>query len=316
MSINKESLNILITGAAGDIAQSIAKIFKENSSFKIIGTDLFLDHAGKFYFDKMLELPICSNNDYFLVLKKILTEYEIDILIPTSEPEIKEFKKNGIQNIGVTQVLSANELALDVGFDKLKTNLFLEELELPFPRTKILRNVDSIQEKKIIKSRFGSGSKNIEIISSENELLACKAKYNSNNYIVQEYIEGLEYTCGLFRTRLGEKRSIIFRRELMPGGVTGKGEVIQNDIISHLLDKIADNLDLTGSINVQLRMKRDLPYVFEINPRFSSTVYFRHRLGFEDVIWSIQDRNKQAINTYSNVPSGKKFYRTYTEHFE
>ena len=31
------------------------------------------------------------------------------------------------------------------------------------------------------------------------------------------------------------------------------------------------------------------PMIFEINPRFSSTVYMRHKLGFTDVIWSLKE---------------------------
>ena len=36
-------------------------------------------------------------------------------------------------------------------------------------------------------------------------------------------------------------------------------------------------------MNIQLRMKDGIPFIFEINPRFSSTVYIRSIIGFPDL---------------------------------
>jgi len=48
-------------------------------------------------------------------------------------------------------------------------------------------------------------------------------------------------------------------------------------------------------MNVQLRLTEQGPRVFEINPRFSSTVLMRHRIGFSDVLWSIQEAEGDQI---------------------
>jgi carbamoyl-phosphate synthase large subunit len=42
-------------------------------------------------------------------------------------------------------------------------------------------------------------------------------------------------------------------------------------------------------MNVQLRLTAAGPRVFEINPRFSSTALMRHRIGFSDVLWSLDE---------------------------
>jgi len=68
-------------------------------------------------------------------------------------------------------------------------------------------------------------------------------------------------------------------------------------------------LELIGAINVQLRMKDNEPYIFEINPRFSSTVGFRHRMGFQDFLWSIEHALGLQISDYTPPPIGTKIYR-------
>ena len=56
------------------------------------------------------------------------------------------------------------------------------------------------------------------------------------------------------------------------------------------------NLNLNGSINIQLRLTKNGPRVFEINPRFSSTALMRHRIGFSDVLWAIDEAEDKVID--------------------
>ena len=135
------------------------------------------------------------------------------------------------------------------------------------------------------------------------------------DFIVQEYLDGNggEYTCGLFRSKNGVIRTIIIKRKLM-GGLTGYGEIIDNSEINLLLIDIANKLNLIGSINVQLRITSKGPIVFEINPRFSSTIRFRHLLGFKDLIWCIEDQLNKSISNYYSNSVGKKIYKGYNEY--
>lgn len=97
------------------------------------------------------------------------------------------------------------------------------------------------------------------------------------------------------------------------GGLTGSGIVEVIPEIEQLLNAVAMYLDLQGCINVQLRMRAGVPYVFEINPRFSSTVRFRHKLGFSDVIWSMQDRSRSIVDRYQAPTVGTRFYKIYED---
>ena len=100
----------------------------------------------------------------------------------------------------------------------------------------------------------------------------------------------------------------------MIGGFSSFGSREEHPAISKLLHQLAVLLDLRGSINVQLRLVNRTPMIFEINPRFSSTVLFRHMMGFEDVIWSIQDKLEMSIDTYHINHSINKFYKGFSEY--
>ena len=82
-------------------------------------------------------------------------------------------------------------------------------------------------------------------------------------------------------------------------GATGWAQVIEDAEIRRQCCSLADALELRGSINVQLRITNAGPRIFEINPRFSSTVLMRHRLGFQDLIWSIRDLMGYEIEIFS-----------------
>ena len=251
-------------------------------------------------------------------LELFINKYDIDLVIPISEPELRFFStKNLLDKIGNAKMITASRLSLEIGFDKFKTAEFLKKENLPFPETFLAKSFKKIDEFPVIlKSRTGSGSKGIHKINSMEGFLFYTKK-GINDYIVQEFItdKNGEYTCGLYRRSNGEIRTLIFKRELT-GGYSGYGEVIENIEITALLETLAVKLNLIGSINVQLRINDNLPKIFEINPRFSSTVLFRHLFGFKDLEWSIKDLLGMELDFYSPPKVGSKFYKGFNEYIE
>ena len=302
--------NIVVTGCGGDIGQSIGKILKESPLFeKVIGADVTDEHAGKFIFDEMIKLPLCSSLDYIESLEKLIQQFNIDLVLPISEPELRMLTEQEIESDFLsTKLICANLKSRHVGFDKLMTSDFLKQSNLPFPETFVISTKSPAQLPLILKSRKGSGSKSVFILNDIDEFGFYQKKYP--DFIAQELIAGDpdEYTCGLFRSKKNEIRSVIYKRKLVDS-YSGYGEVVENNSISELLHSIATNLDLRGSINVQLKLSEKGPCVFEINPRFSSTVKFRHMMGFKDLIWSVEDAVGQPLSNFTSPQVGTKFYK-------
>lgn len=311
--------NILVTGCGGDIGQSIGKILI-NSGFtnNLYGIDISDKNAAQFIYPNFsLGLPF-THPDYFKSLESFIAKHAIDIIIPIAEPELRFFSSSNIfDSIGGARLITASPLALEIGFDKFKTAEFLKNEKLPYPETFLAKEVESIDYFPVIlKSKTGSGSQDIFKVNNYNEFLFF-TRNKIEDYIIQEFITDKdgEFTCGLFRSSKGEIRTQIFKRELT-GGYSGYGEVVENRVINTLLNKLALKLNLVGSINVQLRITENSPKIFEINPRFSSTVLYRHLLGFEDLIWSIEDALGYEISDNRRNVIGKKFYKGFQEYIK
>ena len=309
-------INILIAGCGGDIGQSIAKILKSTSHIsRLIGTDLNNEHASIFLYDECYVLPRCTHADYLNCLKEIVLANDIDVIIPASESEIRFLYENNCRNIFSAKVLLVNAEALNAGLDKFETILFLKKNGLNYPITYLVDDNFDLPYPFMAKSRVGSGSKNVFMVKDKTYLNYLREK--GQGFIFQEYLpnESEEYTCGLFRSSNGDIRHITFRRKLI-GVFSSYGEVVIHAEIDKLLVSIANHLGLIGSINVQLRFNAHGPCVFEINPRFSSTVRFRDLMGFHDVIWSLEDLLGEKISSYTIVAAGKKFYKGFSEYID
>jgi len=306
--------SILVTGCAGDIGFSIGRILKKyNVAGKIFGCDIHGDHPGASLFDQCFTIPRADSSTYLESLEAIVKDHGISIVIPTAEAELRLFtKKNQLDTIASAMLITASWQAMSIGFDKLKTAEFLKENNLDFPWTLATHDSSPLRTPCIIKSRFGAGSRDVHLIKNQEEVSLYKNR--SKNDIWQEYLgpDDEEYTCGIFSAQTGEIRTIAFKRELQ-GGFTGKGEVVDNKEIETLLVQIAQRMRLRGAINAQLRLTSRGPVIFEINPRFSSTVVFRDLLGFQDVLWSIQDIRNEKLTDYHPPKAGTKFYRVSQE---
>ena len=304
-------LNILITGVGGDIGQSCGRILKNyDISNRVIGCDIHNEHPGISLFDSCEVVPKIIDSGYIKALHQLVKKYAINAVIPTSEPELRYFSSvSDSFDFDAIPLLMSSRKATKIGFDKLETSRFLKKNDIVVPWAVDSTEGDPLEFPCIFKSRLGAGNSRVYLLKNIHEVQIYKQIYS--NYIFQEYIpsKNNEYTCGVYRLRDGEVRSIILRRRLA-SGITSYAEVINNKSISELCKQVANALQLEGSINIQLRLTSDgRPMIFEINPRFSSTVAFRHKLGFQDLIWSIQEEIL-GISPYqyiSPMPNTKMF---------
>jgi len=310
----KELKCILVTGCGGDIGQSIGKILRmEYKDVKLIGCDIHGNHASHFIFDKCEIVPRVDSPYYIEKLEEVMNKYTPDIIIPMSEAELEYFCKNNITSVNNVDLIMPNFESMRIGNDKMLTYKFLKQNKLPYPWTMSANSGKPKEFPCILKGIVGCGSKKMVVVQQKDYE---KYREVGKNFMFQEYLlpSKEEYTCGVFRSKSGEIRSIIFHRVLFQG-YTNYGVIVENKEISKQLETIAKKLDLIGSINVQLILTTSgTPVVFEINARFSSTVLFRHMLGFEDVIWSICDYFDEPLEEYIPCEIGTQIYKGWQEY--
>jgi len=310
----KKLTSVLVTGCGGDIGTGVGRIIKGLGMVgTLVGADVSTDNAGKFVFDACEILPPASSPKYLTQLEQLVKKYNAELVVPAADAEIRFFSESNFAgDISGAAVVMANSEALRVGADKLQTYEFLKSNALPYPWTCIVGEHTPLALPCIIKSRYGRGSKGVELVEADHVAYLTKKRPAD---IWQEYLtpDDEEYTCGIYGCANGDIRTIIFKRRL-GGGLTVAGEVVENKDIDDVLRRVAQGLGLRGSINAQLRLTQKGAVIFEINPRFSSTVVFRHKLGFKDVLWAIEEKTGNAPSPYTPPRVGTKFYKGYTEY--
>lgn len=309
-------MKVLVTGIGGDIGSAIGRILRGSPSVtRLIGCDIHDQHGGPLICEECCILPPADSANYLSRLAALAADRHIDAIVPAAEPELRRLCQSGLdRQLGGIPLIMANQRALEIGFDKLRTASFLEAHGLPFPWTRLVSAQEPRELPCIVKSRFGAGSKEVRRVEAPAHVSAHRTL--SPDHIWQEYLGTAEqeYTCGVLRHAVtDEVRVMAFRRRLV-GGLTGYGEVVDDAAIEQLCCAIARALDLDGSINVQLRMTERGPVVFEINPRFSSTVVFRHLLGFQDLMWSLAMQLHGVLPAYRDRPrAGTRILKKFDE---
>lgn len=296
------SKTVLITGIGGDVAQGIATIVRETfPSWRVIGMDIHERHGGALFAETFCLAPRVDDPTYDGWLEALIARERVDLCLPTSEAELIHFSRRGAASIARAPLVMANRKALDVGSDKLGTAQFLIDAGVPAPRTIAAEAFGpDFALPCIFKPRRSAGSKSIFVCHAAEDVAFYRTRHPAA--VLQELLEPAdrEVTCALYRGRSGI--AVLQLLRTLVGGFTGWAEVIDDAETAAQCARVAEALDLQGSINVQLRLTSQGPRIFEINPRFSSTSLIRHRMGFTDVVWQIREALGQAITFQQPAP--------------
>lgn len=304
-------MNVLISGIASDIGFGAGRIMRNwGWTGRLYGIDIQSEHPGEFIFDQHSVAPRADDASYLSWLALYIERHNIGLFIPTSEAEIAVLSAHGLEAIAGARILMANRQAIRVSLDKWACMSFLADRGLRVPQNGIVGEVQPFKYPVIVKPRAGQGSKQIQKIENGQAFVESALA----GQIWQEYLapDDQEYTCAAYHSKTRGTHVLVLRRTLS-GGFTGRGEVISNLRIEQYVGEIARSLELNGAINVQLRLTEDGPCLFEINPRLSSTLVFRDKMGFCDLRWWVQDtvglEHAPPIPAYQPPIPGTRFFR-------
>lgn len=289
---------ILVTAISGDIGNGILKILKSEDNI-LYGCDVNEIAVGMDLVEEFWQCRYAVEEGYVDELLEKCIRYGITHLIPVNEREIEVIgsQRHRFEQADIKVVIQSQRI-LEICLDKYATAEFLADngFDVPATYTSVSRRLDT-DKRYICKPRKSNGSKDIFVFSGSEAHNSVITDRISDSCILQEYIESDdEYTVGLFRQE-PTVNIIIFRRKLKDG-YSSQVELTENDTIYNMAVKIAKLLELEGYINIQLRRKDDRYYIFEINPRISGTVRFRHMLGYTDVLWWLDLLDQNEIKPY------------------
>jgi len=304
--------SILITGANGDIADGIARILKEKyPAAELFGADMTSQWPGLALMSDVFTIPEATDPTYIRALCDLTNQVDADLVIPTNEFELRRLSEDWDQVEDLPLLMNSPKTTL-LFLDKLNTYQFLTDAGIVAPFTTELPLAQPSQLPMIVKPRSGSGSKAITVVR-DGVTLADLQKTLGRTAVAQSLVEGEdnEFTCAM--VRIGDEvRTLVMRRQLL-GGLTTKIKIEYIPEIEAMLHSVSDAIGSYLAVNVQLRMTERGPLIFEINPRFSSTVMMRHCIGFQDLAWVCDMRAGVKVPPLNQIPEGTKVFRRYRE---
>ena len=265
-------MRILFTGVGRRI--ELLQAFRNaalvlNKKLKIYGADMAGTAPALAYCDYTRKVVAMKDPGYIQNLLDICIADHIDLLIPTIDTDLLVLAENKgkFEAIGTRVMISAPD-KIRICRDKNNTSQFFVDCGLHAPMP-----VNDWKEYKsgfpaFIKPKDGSSSINAFKVENEEELEVYAGQVE--DYIVQPFVSGREYTIDIFCDWDGEPISIVPRERLQ----VRAGEVLKTRIeLDQTMIEEAKVLCAAfkpcGPMTVQLiRDAEGIDWYIEINPRF------------------------------------------------
>ncbi|MEH7549365.1 ATP-grasp domain-containing protein [Neobacillus vireti] len=288
-------MNILFTSSGRRV--SLIKLFKETlmeqfPSGKILTADLKETAPTAFYSDKHFVVPSVVEENYIDEIIKICLEGDIKLVIPLIDTElgIMASNRHRFDNIGVKLLVSSYEVN-KIANNKIETYKFFKQNLISSPK------VYSEEEIKkgdftfplLVKPNNGSASKGVTKINNKEELEFFKDYIP--NAIVQEFINGDEYTVDVMVDFNGKVKTIVPRKRIETrAGEVSKGVTNKDFEIINAVENVVNKLPgPVGCITLQCFKEKDGEIKFiEINPRFGGGIPLSINAGANFPLWTIE----------------------------
>ncbi len=269
-------INILITSAGRRV--ELVKCFQNAKKHldiegHIVAADASYTAPACFFADKKYQICRINDEKYITELIEICQKEKIQLIVPTIDTELIKLAQNKahIEKETEARVLISDEAVIHICRDKYKTvDFFLENgLHAPHYLTKEDIRAERYEFPLFIKPLNGSSSVNAFKVHNQKELEFFTGYID--NYILQEFTEGKEYTIDAFCDFNGKPITIVPRQRLeVRSGEILKGITEKNERIISEVKKVLDVLKPIGQITLQGIMdeEKQIFSFIEINPRF------------------------------------------------
>lgn len=285
-------------------------IRKFDKSINVVGFDTNDPgySAGSVMVDKFYKIPQCDNDSFIDELIKILKFENVDMFIPIHDFEIIRISEN-IHLFRQFKIIVPSLDIIKLFSDKYKATIAMKNLGILTPE--IVDN--SFKGRKILREKVSVGSKGIKVVE-EDEKIDIR-----DDEMLQEYIEGEEYTVDIFCNISGKPILIIPRIRLeVKSGVATKVEIKFDTDLINICNKILSEYTLPGLSNIQFIKRKGMFYFIELNPRFggmsvSSVIASYNYIGDFININNIKDVMCQLDENLKSVKWGSIVTRYYEE---
>ncbi|GMN90420.1 ATP-grasp domain-containing protein [Francisella sciaenopsi] len=283
---------ILISGAGGSIFPYLFGALEEKYDIYAMDSD---EKIGLIYPNKNIIIsPKVDDPKFNDQIGKIIDDYNIDYYISGIDEEIlKAIEIGKDKNISV---LSPCSDFVKVSLDKYELMKSLKDLGISdIPTVMADQYTGQFDYPIFLKPNVGRGSRGIKKIESLDQFEAyfILEEYEKSEVLVQPYIGGDEYTVSVTVNNLNDLMAVVPKLVFTKQGITRHAISIQNEKIVEKCRDIVNKMKPYGTFNVQLKIYNEEIYIFEINPRISTTLVLSVESGVNEIDLMIEYFDKK-----------------------
>lgn len=293
---------VLVTGVGGAGGIGAIRSLRERTAHELVGVDMDPHAAGFYLADHGSPVPAADDETWAGELREIVRERDVDVVIPTVDEELAELATLRERLPADVPVIAPREDVVDLALDKYRSTEHLASRGHAVPRTWLATERDDIDHAAypvLVKPRRGRGSRGIERVENRAELAAHLAttEYDPASLVVQEFVEGDEYTTSIVATREDRLLSVVPKEALEKQGSTVTGVTRRAPAVRSECREIFETLSPAGPINVQQILDEDgVAHTIEINPRFSSTSCLTAAAGVDEFDLLVRDALGESVS--------------------
>jgi carbamoyl-phosphate synthase large subunit len=261
--------------------------------------------------DAAVRVPYADDPGYIPAIEAICREHGVGLVVPTIDPELLPLAQARARLAAAGTTVAVSDLpVIEICRDKLHTAGFLAEHDIPVPRTVDLALIaqGGWDGPAIVKPRHGSAGRAIARIDNLDALPGTA----DEPMIVQELLEGEEWTVNVYFDGAGALRSVVpHHRVQVRAGEVEKGVTGWQPQLIAIAEKMAACLPGPyGALCYQAIVAADgSAKVFEINARFGGGYPLADYAGASFAQWLIEERLGLPSTAANNWASGVAMLR-------
>lgn len=278
-------IKVLFTGGGGAGNEALWRLLGHRYTLHFGDADLIAIDPS-IPEDRRHQLPWASDPDFVGKMADLCRRLGIDLLVPGVDEELLALARNA-NALAPTRLLLPNADYVGTMLDKLHMVSALSEknIQVPFSRT-LVDSLDGFSFPCISKPRSGRGSRDVRVLNSSEEAtaLCLAAGRAAEKILLQEKIEGTEYTVQMVADAGGQLHAIVPVKVNIKRGITLRAETEAEPQVIAACHMMHQAIPAGGCYNIQLILTAKgsvLP--FEINPRVSTTLCLVVAAGIDPI---------------------------------
>ncbi len=287
-----KKVNVLITAASRrvQLVRAFRNTLEKSGIGRVITTDINPLSPALYFGHKHYIVPLTTDRHYIPIIESICDAESANLIIPTIDDELPIFGRAiaRFNQLGI-HVAVSKEKTSEICNDKYRTYLFCRDHGIRTAETRLAEDVrlNTLRYPLFVKPRFGRGSVNVYSVTKESQLKLFLDYVP--DAIVQDRIEGTEYTVDVLSDFRGRVISIVPRERLViRAGVSDKGVTRKNSEVIAFAKEVAEKLEIVGPANIQCKWDGHEASLIEVNPRFSGGISLTIASGADFTQWLVQ----------------------------